>query len=63
MSFKINTDGILSKNTTPDVLHDEKIHTREKCYCRSRISYNDFLEKFEVRETEEGHKWLRSDHR
>ncbi len=32
-------------------------------FSRSHISYSDFLETFEVRETEEGHKWLKSTHR
>lgn len=30
---------------------------------KSRISYRDFLEAFEVRDTKEGHKWLDSCHR
>ena len=30
---------------------------------KSRISYKDFLKKFEILDTTEGHKWLCSDHR
>ncbi|KAL4233424.1 EF-hand calcium-binding domain-containing protein 6 [Mactra antiquata] len=30
---------------------------------KSRISYQEFLERFEVRDTVEGHKWLKSVHR
>lgn len=30
---------------------------------RSRISYEEFLNRFEVRDTAEGHKWLNSCHR
>ena len=31
---------------------------------RSRITYHDFLEAFEVLDSlEEGHKWLKSNHR
>ena len=30
---------------------------------KSKISYSDFLEKFETKEPIEGHKWLISDHR
>ncbi|XP_072165535.1 EF-hand calcium-binding domain-containing protein 6-like isoform X2 [Diadema setosum] len=29
----------------------------------NRIDYHDFLDQFEIRETEEGHKWLDSEHR
>lgn len=29
----------------------------------SRISYPEFLDRFEVRDTVEGHKWLKSVHR
>lgn len=29
----------------------------------TRISYQDFLDCFEVRDTAEGHKWLNSVHR
>ena len=30
---------------------------------QSKISYRDFLDAFEVRDTTDGHKWLNSDHR
>ncbi len=30
---------------------------------KSQITYQDFLEAFEVRDTAEGHKWLNSTHR
>ena len=29
----------------------------------SRVSYSEFLERFEVRDTVEGHKWLKSVHK
>ena len=32
-------------------------------HAKTRLSYRDFLEKFEVRDSPDGHKWLISNHR
>lgn len=41
----------------------EKLCDRHGITSSTRISYQDFLDRFEVRDTAEGHKWLNSVHR
>ena len=48
------------------VMCDEEFETlcqRMGITRKTRITYKDFLERFEICDTQEGHKWLNSVHR
>ncbi|XP_071941657.1 EF-hand calcium-binding domain-containing protein 6-like [Antedon mediterranea] len=71
--FDYNRDGKVSRKEFQKVLKKFTINLNEKelqalmnlldADGRNSIHYHRFLDLFEVRETEEGHKWLNSAHR
>ena len=70
--FDDDHNGILNKNNFRRMLEAFMFVMTEEEYemlcmrlgigSKSRISYSQFLDYFEVREREEGHKWLNSVH-
>ncbi|ESO84984.1 hypothetical protein LOTGIDRAFT_236027 [Lottia gigantea] len=71
--FDNDHDGVLIKINFRDMLDYFMIVTSDEEYeilCQrlgidkfSKLTYQDFLDKFEIRDTEAGHKWLKSVHR
>ncbi|XP_033107844.1 EF-hand calcium-binding domain-containing protein 6-like isoform X2 [Anneissia japonica] len=71
--FDYNHDGKVSRKEFKKILEKFAIHLNRgqvqalmnylDADCKNSIQYHHFLDLFEVRETEEGHKWLNSAHR